>query len=333
MHAAAALGTGNNEASASWWDLQSFNGMGPVEVGLAACLHESAVAHVTGSTTSAYVGPWTHFVDWCASSVAPRYPLSASEMTVAHYRRSVVERSKSYGPEKSHLVVIAFYQKVNLFGYLPTRSLAVNMVRRVVAKHFGLGTRNRKGPFSWDQVVSFALLHGVNSIGYCHLVVATMVVVRFGAMCRYDDVSHLRWWNIKFDAGYRCDHIEFEKRNNEHYRQKNRVTVAIAPDRLVCPLKLLRRRMLLAGGDGDAFIFRGFNGRYVITSPEKTVLGPTFISYAQFSKYLALWFGASLGLSPKDFSTIYGSQSSRSGAGSELLMLECLWSYGDNTRT
>ena len=74
--------------------------------------------------------------------------------------------------------------------------------------------------------------------------------------------------------------------------------------------------MLLTGGDGDAFIFRGFDGRYVITSPEKTVPGPTFISYAQFSKYLALWFGASLGLSPKEFSTICGSQSGRSGVAS-----------------
>ena len=61
---------------------------------------------------------------------------------------------------------------------------------------------------------------------------------------------------------------------------------------------------------------RGFNGGYVITSPEKTVPGPAFISYAQFSKYLALWFVAFLGLSPKDFSTTYGSQSGRSGAAS-----------------
>ena len=92
--------------------------------------------------------------------------------------------------------------------------------------------------------------------------------------------------------------------------------MAVAPDGLVCPLKLFRRIMLLTGGDGDAFIFRGFNGRYVITSPDKTIPGSTFISYAQFSKYLALWFGASLGLSPKEFSTNYGSRSGRSGAAS-----------------
>ena len=165
-------------------------------------------------------------------------------------------------------------------------------------------------------MVSFALMHGVHSIVYCHLVVATMVVVMFGVMCHYDDVSRFRWRNVKFDAGYQCFHIEFEKRKNDQYRQGNRDTVATAPDGLVCPLKLLRRIFLLTGGDGDAFTFMGFNGRYIITSPEKTVPGPTFISYAQFSKYLALWFGASLGLSPKEFSSIYGSQSGRSGAAS-----------------
>jgi hypothetical protein len=34
--------------------------------------------------------------------------------------------------------------------------------------------------------------------GYCHLVVASMAVIMFGAMCRYDDVSGLRWRNIRF---------------------------------------------------------------------------------------------------------------------------------------
>ena len=144
---ATAHGTGISEASASGWNLQFFNAMESVEVGLATSLHESAVAHVAGSTAGAYAGPWTHFVDWCASLAIPCCPLPASEMTVALYLRSVVERSNSYGPEKSHSVAIVFYQKVNLFGHLPTRSLAVNMVRQVAASHFGLGTRNRKEPF------------------------------------------------------------------------------------------------------------------------------------------------------------------------------------------
>ncbi len=112
---------------------------------------------------------------------------------------------------ESHSDAIAFYHKVNLFGHLPTRSPAVNMVRQAAARHFCLGTRNRKEPFNWDHVVAFALVHGVNSRGYCHMVVAAMVVVMFGAMCRYDDVSNLRSRNVKFDSGYRCFHIEFEK--------------------------------------------------------------------------------------------------------------------------
>jgi len=165
LPATTAHGTGDSEASASGWDLHTFNAMDPVEVGLAAGLHEFVVAHVAGSTTSACVGPWTLFVDWCASLAVPRCPSPASEMTVALYLRSVVERSKSYGPVKSHSDDIAFYQKVNLFGHLSIRPPAVNMVRQVTARHFGLGARNRKEPFRWDQVVAFALVHGVNSRG------------------------------------------------------------------------------------------------------------------------------------------------------------------------
>ena len=87
-------------------------------------------------------------------------------------------------------------------------------------------------------------------------------------MCRYDDVNHLHWRNIKFDAGYQCFHIEFEKRKNDQYRQGNRVSVAAAPDGLVCPFKLMRRMRLVTRGDGDDFIFRSFNERFGNTNPE-----------------------------------------------------------------
>ena len=38
----------------------------------------------------------------------------------------------------------------------------------------------------------------VQNQGYCHLVVATMVVVMFGEMYRYDDASGLLWRNVRF---------------------------------------------------------------------------------------------------------------------------------------
>ncbi len=84
---------------------------------------------------------------------------------VAMYLQSVVERSKSYAPVKSHSVAIAFFQKFNLFGHLPTRSLGVNMVRQTTARRFGLGPKNRKDSFHWAQVVFFALTHRVHSQG------------------------------------------------------------------------------------------------------------------------------------------------------------------------
>ena len=56
--------------------------------------------------------------------------------------------------------------------------------------------------------------------------------------------------------------------------------MATIPDGLVRPLKLMRRMMLVTRGDGEDYIFRGFNGRCVITISERTVPGPSFISYA-----------------------------------------------------
>ncbi len=48
----------------------------------------------------------------------------------------------------------------------------------------------------------------------CHLVVVSMAVIMFGAMCRYDDVSVLRWRNIRFVEDGSGFEITFEKRKN-----------------------------------------------------------------------------------------------------------------------
>jgi hypothetical protein len=84
-----------------------------------------------------------------------------------------------------------------------------------------------KEPFEWENVVLFAEAYGVrHQAGYCHLVVASMAVLMFGAMCRYDDASGLRWRNLRFVEDGSGFEITFEKRKNAHYRQGNKVLVA-----------------------------------------------------------------------------------------------------------
>ena len=46
------------------------------------------------------------------------------------------------------------------------------------------------------------------------MVVATMVVVMFGRMFRYDDVSRLLWRNVLFVEAMIEFKISFDKRNN-----------------------------------------------------------------------------------------------------------------------
>jgi hypothetical protein len=98
--------------------------------------------------------------------------------------------AKSFTPTKAASAAIAFYQKINHFDYKPTQSPAVCVARSAAMRKFGLiNTKNRKDPFEWDQVVDFAVAYGVRHQRYCHLLVATMAVVMFGVMCRYDEVS------------------------------------------------------------------------------------------------------------------------------------------------
>jgi hypothetical protein len=81
-------------------------------------------------------------------------------------------------------------------------------------RKFGLNPKNRKDPFEWDNVVLFAEAYRVQQQGCYHLVVASMAVIMFGAMCRYDDASGLKWSNIRFVEIGGGFEITFEKRKN-----------------------------------------------------------------------------------------------------------------------
>ncbi len=44
--------------------------------------------------------------------------------------------------------------------------------------------------------------------------VATMAVIMFGGMCRYDDASSLLWSTIRFEADGSAFELTFDKRKN-----------------------------------------------------------------------------------------------------------------------
>ena len=117
-------------------------------------------------------------------------------------------------------------------------------MREAAIRRFGLIAKNRREPFEWEQVVKFAEAYESREEGYCHLGVATMVVVMFGGMCRYDDASGLMWRNIRFEADGSAFEITFDKQ----YRQGNKVLASALPLAALCPVRLLHRLWLFTGG-------------------------------------------------------------------------------------
>jgi integrase len=183
-------------------------------------------------------------------------------------------------------------------------------------RKFGLNTKNQKEPFEWDKVVDFAEAYGVRHQGYCHLVVATMAVVMFGGMCRYDDASGLQWKNVRFVEDGSGFEITFDKRKNAQFRQGNKVLVSANPSATVCPVRLLRELSAYTGGSDDLFVFRGFNGRLVAKRPRSTAPGGARITYDQYFRYLGQWFSAVMGVSLAAFRKQFATQSGRSGGAS-----------------
>ena len=191
----------------------------------------------------------------------------------------------------------------------------VCMVRTAAARKFDLTAKRAKKHFIWSQLVDFASLYGNQNQGYCHLVVSTMAILSFGAICRYSDFSRLKWKNIEFESDSSSIEITFEIRKNAQFRQGNKVIVSATND-VVCPLRLLRALQSVSNPGGDDFIFRGFNCRLVAKNPGKTTPMVMAIKYAQYMRYLSLWFRGILGLNPEEFKGQHASQSGRIGSAS-----------------
>jgi hypothetical protein len=157
------------------WAGKDVNIDDPVEVALAGRLQLLALAHVAGSTSRAYVGPWNAFVLWCGSLMRPRRHLPAEDLTVALYFQSLMDNANSFSTIKSASSSIAFFHKINLYTNHPTMAPEVCMVRTAAARKFGLSAKRVKEPFLWSQLMDFASLYGNQNQGYSHLVVSTML--------------------------------------------------------------------------------------------------------------------------------------------------------------
>ncbi len=117
----------------------------------------------------------------------------------------------------------------------------------------------------------FATAYGVLQQEYRHLVVTSMEILMFGGMCRYSDVSRLRWRNLQFYNDGNLD-VTFDHGDsmNSRFNQEATVTVSAIPHAEVCPVRLLRELQKLVESEQESFVFRGFNGRLVDKSPAKT---------------------------------------------------------------
>ena len=57
-----------------------------------------------------------------------------------------------------------------------------------------------------------------------------------GGICRYNDVSRLRWHNLQFDEGGEFAAFRFERRKNSQFRQGDTIYVSAIPRRGACIL-------------------------------------------------------------------------------------------------
>ena len=131
--------------------------------------------------------------------------------------------------------------------------------------------------------------------GYYHLAVASVVVIMFGAMCRYDDASGLRWRNIRFVGD--GSGIEI----SECSGMPTEVATTVAG--LYRWVGRRARRM-------------GVQRASSREEPGKDFAGARANSYDQMLRFVSLWFSGVLGPSVAMFNKQFATKSGWSGSAS-----------------
>jgi membrane associated rhomboid family serine protease len=82
--------------------------------------------------------------------------------------------------------IVFFHKKIYVFTNHPTMAPEVCMGTTTAAQKFALSTKRVKEPFPWFQLMDCAFVYGYQNEGFCHLVVATIAIHSFGAMCCFE---------------------------------------------------------------------------------------------------------------------------------------------------
>jgi hypothetical protein len=308
-----ARGSTNSWPEPSRWATLSINADDPVEVHLDNVLRQSAVEQVASSFALQYEHAWRGFVNWCQSLQVPRSFLPVSEETVALYLANLAEKATSFSVIKSASAAIAYHQKINLFEHNPTISPLATFVRAAFARRLGTTPKKRKAPFLWVDVVKFATAYLSGTPAYCHLVVVTCCVLSF-SMCRFGELVATRPVDLSFSSNDGSVTIEFPKRKNDRYRHGSRATIVASGSDVICLVRLVRRLLVASVPSGVPLLFQGFEDRLVRRAASETRPTGVMLKFSQYRRYLSIWFGPLLGLSPEEFLEKYGSHSREGSA-------------------
>ncbi len=105
--------------------------------------------------------------------------------------------------------------------------------------------------------------------------------------------------------------VHFVKRKNDQYRQGSKVTIIASGHELVCPVRLINVSGFFRH---SLHFFPVPRVRWQTIGELLPTLGPTSgsaLSFSQYRRYLSLWFGSLLGLSPDEFLRRFGTHSGR----------------------
>ena len=205
--------------------------------------------------------------------------------------------------------------RVNLFTHDLTQGPLAGLVRRSTKRELGEAAKNVKIPWSLADVQ-------LVSSRYCHVLattpqflVALAASTQFFTVCRYNDLSHVRWMHISSPRPTIME-IFFPKRKNDQFREGSKVALPDSAEAVPNLPELFRQwRAIRRSPQPSDFVFPDF--KFGEARRGSTHLLPSQpLRYETYRSALALWFGETLGLDTEKFLELYGTKSGRSGGAS-----------------
>ena len=200
------------------------------------------------NTVKRYFGAFQKWERWAKSKCISSIPASPEFFSL--FLISLIKTCSSFSAFNAVVPGVSWAHLK--FGLTPLLAFPIaKQIVQAAKRIFGKAPRNRKLPLQRNHI---RLLQDKFAFGdLAQLQIVTLITIGFGGFLRWDDLSRLKYSDLRFDSNYIA--VFLEKRKNDQFREGSWIFIAASYSRY-CPVILLQRFLSKGNHSNNSFLFR-----------------------------------------------------------------------------